>query len=455
MKRIISNQNVVPATETKQAFDLSLGTNFGYAGGAYTLRLEKEPAPTTDEKPETLQPTAKEIIQRLKHKFGQADTNTDTPVATDTTDTPTVPETTETRVVTFKTKGKPGRPKKAQVAAPSVSTITTEEGTATVGDGSAASPLPAPVNTSVPPAAPTTPATSIVLRTPVVSTVPVLTPTTHTELDGIVKRGKAADLDLAQPYKSLEELISRVNAVEASLNEFREFGHRRTYVQIAIFHEYLTNAIKTDEGLKELVLAANRRQIDLNYGESAFYFQITKLFWGAFNPDADKVEFAGLKNLTKWVPNRGAEKYAYVLKHLNSKGTKAADVADYIENFKSKGCRNKLFGIIDYERGLTRPTKPTARIVMNEDDAVLIATSEEVKPVATLPKPETITATAGLVILAARIINGELEIIGPLDFDETNAAVKGAVSGLARKLGIPVSDEKAIEELRKTLRKAA
>ncbi len=179
------------------------------------------------------------------------------------------------------------------------------------------------------------------------------------------------------------------------------------------------------------------------------------MFWGKFDFSAEAVEFAGLKNLTKWVHNRSAEKYAYVLKHLNRKGVLPADVADFIEAFEEKGYGKKLFGIINFERGLTRPTKPTARIVMSEDDAVLIATNEEIVPVATVPKPEVITATAGMVILAARVINGELEIIGPLDFDETNAAVKGAVSGLARKLGIPVANEKAIEELRKTLRKAA
>ncbi len=250
MRKIISNQNVAPATETKQAFDLSLGTNFGYANGAYLVRLETQPVPTTTEvvAPETREPTAKEIIAKVKARQA-LQANTDTPVITATPDAPVVPETTtETRVVTFttKTKGKPGRPKKAQVAAPSVSTV------------------PAPVNSNSP--APTNSGTKAPLpmvRQPVVSTVPVLTPTTHSELDNIVKRGKAADLDLAKPYRSLEELISRVNAVEASLEEFREFGHRRTYVQIAMVHEYLTNAVETNEGLAELIKAGQRRQIDL------------------------------------------------------------------------------------------------------------------------------------------------------------------------------------------------
>ena len=292
-------------------------------------------------------------------------------------------------------------------------------------------------------------------RTPVVSVVPCVTAKAHATLDDIVKRGKQADLDLAKPYSSLDELIRRVNAVEATLDEFREFGHRRTYAQIGMVHEYLTNAVSSDVRLEELVSGSRRRQIDLKYGTDKFYFQVTRLFWGHYDLSVAKVKFDGLDNLTAWVSNRAAEKYAYILKHLSSKGVQPADVANYIEAFTAKGCRKKLFGIIDYERGQFRVTKPKPRIAMNENDAVLIAADKDIVPVATVPKPEVVTATAGMVILAGRVVNGDLEIVGVLDFDETNAAVKNAVSALARKLGIPAATEDDIKKLRAQLHKTA
>ncbi len=274
----------------------------------------------------------------------------------------------------------------------------------------------------------------------------------------VVKRAKEVDAALVGPYKSLDDLIRRINAVESSIDDFKKFGHRRTYAQIAMVHEYLEYAVYAVNGLDDLVRAAQRRQVDITFGLESFYFQVTRVFWGDFDISAPLVSFGGLSNLKKWTANRSAEKYAYVLRHLHSKRIKPEDVAVYIDRFNKKGFGTKLFGIINCDRGVNRITKPVAQVMMNEDDAILLATADDLRPVATVSTPSALSGVSGMVILAGRIVNNNLEILGSLNLDASQSVVKGAVSKLARDLGIPALDDdskKKINDLRLSLQKKA
>ncbi|WP_343546559.1 hypothetical protein [Sphingobium yanoikuyae] len=87
--------------------------------------------------------------------------------------------------------------------------------------------------------------------------------------------------------------------------------------------------------LSSVSVALKERQLRPAKAGANKYGPIIKMLFGSFDPGAKKVDFEGLKDLTKFNPNRSAEKYALVM-HWFDMEKITSDFVGALENLDGK-----------------------------------------------------------------------------------------------------------------------
>ncbi|EWY37483.1 hypothetical protein N825_17890 [Skermanella stibiiresistens SB22] len=226
-----------------------------------------------------------------------------------------------------------------------------------------------------------------------------------------IKREKEA---LTSKVDSLEQRLDRLQKVQKERSTYDDWGHKRTYRLLQLAYDDCLY-IMSEQGRHEFAQAATKRQVPVGQGGNSF-LPMVKVMWGEFDYSVPSVKFEGSDNLVKWRHNRSAEKYANVFRYLHDNEVAVEAVALFIENFRSKEYGDKLNGIVAADQA-ANAVSPKVKASPDEGRAALSDRSLT-NAIATIPRPSSINQTEGLVIIVARAVGDELDLLGEVNIEQ-------------------------------------
>lgn len=259
-------------------------------------------------------------------------------------------------------------------------------------------------------------------------------------------RDVAARVDQALEAKAgtFEQRAERLRSVLDGITGIELSAHERTRLMLQVAYGDCLYAISTEEGRRELVLAMDARKVTKATGEQNKFLPIVKTIWGRYVEEEVKGQNGPSK--TVWKHNRSAEKYASVFRHLLDEKVPLDSVAQYIETYAHKEHGAKLNGIIAADCA-KYGGKGKRSISTNSADAEKLIAENGMKAFSTVTKPDFIKATEGAVVIVARVVNGQLELLGDLKVEDKT--INQGLVDLANRRDVPTESaiQKAADDL--------
>ena len=244
-------------------------------------------------------------------------------------------------------------------------------------------------------------------------------------------RDMAARVDqaLAAEAATFEARAERLRNVLDGIIGIELSAHERTRLMLQVAYSDCLYVLNNEAGQKEFAIASTERGIPQASNDENKFLPIVKTIWGRFVEEAANEQNG--KPQKVWKHNRSAEKYASVFRYLLDNAVSPDGVAQHIENYEHQQYGRKINGIIAADRA-KYGSAGTRRVNTYSVTAGKLLSSKGMKHFSTVKKPSFIQASEGAVVLVARVVDGNLQLLGDISL-ETAIIEKGVVE-LAKRL---------------------